>query len=218
MLFCWKLLWTSDFEKILMWVWCVCSVSIVLLPVPSVSQQGPYQRNLLKQLLKDYNRMERPVANDSLPLTVNLTMILVQIMDVVGASVHQPTLTAARKSAWMCHGAVFLSICLLACQCIHASLCLSSPTSASQPVFPSTSSIYMSTTFVQLISVSLSVHFHLCVYLSLYTGVSVCLYLLVGHLQSRYTAEYTCPSGISISPVEVSFLYLTGWEKSSSHN
>ncbi|XP_048849249.1 neuronal acetylcholine receptor subunit alpha-7-like isoform X1 [Brienomyrus brachyistius] len=47
-----------------------------------VSQQGPYQRHLLKQLLKDYNRMERPVANDSLPLTVNLTMILVQIMDV----------------------------------------------------------------------------------------------------------------------------------------
>ncbi|XP_062385709.1 cholinergic receptor, nicotinic, alpha 11 [Sardina pilchardus] len=47
-----------------------------------VSVQGPYQRTLLKNLLKDYNRMERPVANDSLPLTVVLSMSLVQIMDV----------------------------------------------------------------------------------------------------------------------------------------
>uniref|UniRef100_A0A8C1SSE4 Neuronal acetylcholine receptor subunit alpha-7 n=1 Tax=Cyprinus carpio TaxID=7962 RepID=A0A8C1SSE4_CYPCA len=48
----------------------------------SVSVQGPYQRTLLKNLLKDYNRMERPVANDSLPLTVFLSMSLIQIMDV----------------------------------------------------------------------------------------------------------------------------------------
>ncbi|XP_063041883.1 cholinergic receptor, nicotinic, alpha 11 [Engraulis encrasicolus] len=47
-----------------------------------VSVQGPYQRTLLKNLLKDYNRMERPVANDSLPLTVFMSMSLVQIMDV----------------------------------------------------------------------------------------------------------------------------------------
>ncbi|KAL4636156.1 neuronal acetylcholine receptor subunit alpha-7-like [Arapaima gigas] len=46
------------------------------------SLQGPHQRYLLKELLKDYNRMERPVANDSLPITVKLSMILVQIMDV----------------------------------------------------------------------------------------------------------------------------------------
>uniref|UniRef100_A0A8C9U2L9 Neuronal acetylcholine receptor subunit alpha-7 n=1 Tax=Scleropages formosus TaxID=113540 RepID=A0A8C9U2L9_SCLFO len=43
---------------------------------------GPHQRYLLKELLKDYNRMERPVANDSLPITVKFSMILVQIMDV----------------------------------------------------------------------------------------------------------------------------------------
>ncbi|KAF4080395.1 hypothetical protein AMELA_G00170900 [Ameiurus melas] len=47
-----------------------------------VSVQGPYQRTLLKNLLKDYNPMERPVANDSQPLTVILTLSLVQIMDV----------------------------------------------------------------------------------------------------------------------------------------
>lgn len=50
---------------------------------PPVSLQGPHQRNLLKNLLKDYNRMERPVANDSHPLTVVFTLSLIQIMDVV---------------------------------------------------------------------------------------------------------------------------------------
>lgn len=48
-----------------------------------VSLQGPHQRNLLKNLLKDYNRMERPVGNDSHPLTVVFTLSLIQIMDVV---------------------------------------------------------------------------------------------------------------------------------------
>uniref|UniRef100_A0A3P8SJ51 Neurotransmitter-gated ion-channel ligand-binding domain-containing protein n=1 Tax=Amphiprion percula TaxID=161767 RepID=A0A3P8SJ51_AMPPE len=47
-----------------------------------VSLQGPHQRNLLKNLLKDYNRMERPVANDSHPLTVVFSLSLIQIMDV----------------------------------------------------------------------------------------------------------------------------------------
>ncbi|KAG7469438.1 hypothetical protein MATL_G00128970 [Megalops atlanticus] len=46
------------------------------------SVQGPHQRYLLKELLKDYNRMERPVANDSLPLIVKFSIILVQIVDV----------------------------------------------------------------------------------------------------------------------------------------
>uniref|UniRef100_A0A8C6PC70 Neuronal acetylcholine receptor subunit alpha-7 n=1 Tax=Nothobranchius furzeri TaxID=105023 RepID=A0A8C6PC70_NOTFU len=43
---------------------------------------GPHQRTLLKNLLKDYNRMERPVGNDSHPLTVFFTLSLIQIMDV----------------------------------------------------------------------------------------------------------------------------------------
>lgn len=45
--------------------------------------QGPHQRFLLTELLKDYNRMERPVANDSQALTVQFSFILMQIMDVV---------------------------------------------------------------------------------------------------------------------------------------
>uniref|UniRef100_A0A3Q3AGP2 Neuronal acetylcholine receptor subunit alpha-7 n=1 Tax=Kryptolebias marmoratus TaxID=37003 RepID=A0A3Q3AGP2_KRYMA len=51
-------------------------------PASPVSLQGPHQRNLLKNLLKDYNRMERPVGNDSHPLTVVFTLSLIQIMDV----------------------------------------------------------------------------------------------------------------------------------------
>ncbi|KAM8839941.1 LOW QUALITY PROTEIN: cholinergic receptor, nicotinic, alpha 11 [Spinachia spinachia] len=47
-----------------------------------VSLQGPHQRSLLKNLLKDYNRMERPVGNDSQPLTVVFTLSMIQIMDV----------------------------------------------------------------------------------------------------------------------------------------
>uniref|UniRef100_A0A674CLC2 Neuronal acetylcholine receptor subunit alpha-7 n=1 Tax=Salmo trutta TaxID=8032 RepID=A0A674CLC2_SALTR len=55
------------------------SISLVLL---SVSVQGPHQRTLLKNLLKDYNRMERPVGNDSHSLTVFFSISLMQIMDV----------------------------------------------------------------------------------------------------------------------------------------
>nr|XP_046171953.1 neuronal acetylcholine receptor subunit alpha-7-like isoform X3 [Oncorhynchus gorbuscha] len=48
----------------------------------TVSEQGPHQRNLLRELLRDYNRMERPVANDSLPLTVRFSYTLLQVMNV----------------------------------------------------------------------------------------------------------------------------------------
>ncbi|XP_051926123.1 cholinergic receptor, nicotinic, alpha 11 [Hippocampus zosterae] len=47
-----------------------------------VAWGGPHQRNLLKSLLKDYNRMERPVGNDSHPLTVTFSLSLIQIVDV----------------------------------------------------------------------------------------------------------------------------------------
>uniref|UniRef100_H3DLU0 Uncharacterized protein n=2 Tax=Tetraodon nigroviridis TaxID=99883 RepID=H3DLU0_TETNG len=46
------------------------------------SVQGPHQRFLLTELLRDYNPMERPVANDSQALTVQFSFILMQIMDV----------------------------------------------------------------------------------------------------------------------------------------
>ncbi|XP_061122833.1 cholinergic receptor, nicotinic, alpha 11 [Syngnathus typhle] len=53
-----------------------------ILALIQVSSGGPHQRNLLKSLLKDYNRMERPVGNDSHPLTVTFSLSLIQIMDV----------------------------------------------------------------------------------------------------------------------------------------
>ncbi|KAI1885924.1 hypothetical protein AGOR_G00208760 [Albula goreensis] len=63
-------------------MWQLVILLFGLSSLVQVSVQGPHQRYLLKELLKDYNRMERPVANDSLPLTVKFSMILAQIMDV----------------------------------------------------------------------------------------------------------------------------------------
>ncbi|RMB94438.1 hypothetical protein DUI87_29249 [Hirundo rustica rustica] len=54
----------------------------LLNPVPKESLQGEFQRKLYKELLKNYNPLERPVANDSQPLTVYFTLSLMQIMDV----------------------------------------------------------------------------------------------------------------------------------------
>ncbi|XP_062256334.1 neuronal acetylcholine receptor subunit alpha-7a [Platichthys flesus] len=46
------------------------------------SHQGPNQRRLLKELFTSYNRLERPVLNDSQPLTVSIGLNLMQILDV----------------------------------------------------------------------------------------------------------------------------------------
>ncbi|KAH1183629.1 CHRNA7-FAM7A fusion protein isoform X1 [Mauremys mutica] len=58
-------------------VWLVVAMGLV-----HVSLQGEFQRKLYKELLKNYNPLERPVANDSQPLTVYFTLSLMQIMDV----------------------------------------------------------------------------------------------------------------------------------------
>ncbi|KAM3873072.1 neuronal acetylcholine receptor subunit alpha-7-like [Diretmus argenteus] len=55
---------------------------LILTVLVQVSEQGPHQRYLLRELLRDYNPMERPVANDSQTLTVRLSFTLVQVMDV----------------------------------------------------------------------------------------------------------------------------------------
>ncbi|KAL3975165.1 hypothetical protein ACER0C_023791 [Sarotherodon galilaeus] len=46
------------------------------------SLQGVYQRRLYKELMKNYNPLERPVSNDSYSLTVHFSFSLLQIMDV----------------------------------------------------------------------------------------------------------------------------------------
>ncbi|XP_048852519.1 neuronal acetylcholine receptor subunit alpha-7 isoform X1 [Brienomyrus brachyistius] len=46
------------------------------------SLQGEYQRKLYKELMENYNRLERPVLNDSSAIVVELGMTLLQIIDV----------------------------------------------------------------------------------------------------------------------------------------
>ncbi|KAG8518869.1 Neuronal acetylcholine receptor subunit alpha-7 [Galemys pyrenaicus] len=58
-------------------IWLVLAASLL-----HVSLQGEFQRKLYKELVKNYNPLERPVANDSLPLTVYFSLSLMQIMDV----------------------------------------------------------------------------------------------------------------------------------------
>ncbi|XP_036929511.1 neuronal acetylcholine receptor subunit alpha-7-like isoform X4 [Acanthopagrus latus] len=55
---------------------------LILATLLRVSVQGPHQRFLLRELLRDYNPMERPVANDSQTLTVQFSFTLIQVMDV----------------------------------------------------------------------------------------------------------------------------------------
>nr|XP_055048501.1 neuronal acetylcholine receptor subunit alpha-7 isoform X2 [Misgurnus anguillicaudatus] len=47
-----------------------------------VSLQGEHQRRLYKDLMRNYNPLERPVYNDSHSLTVHFSFSLMQIMDV----------------------------------------------------------------------------------------------------------------------------------------
>ncbi|XP_034408978.1 neuronal acetylcholine receptor subunit alpha-7-like isoform X2 [Cyclopterus lumpus] len=55
---------------------------LILATLLRVSVQGPHQRFLLTELLRDYNPMERPVANDSQSLIVQFSFTLMQVMDV----------------------------------------------------------------------------------------------------------------------------------------
>ncbi|XP_053224919.1 neuronal acetylcholine receptor subunit alpha-7-like [Podarcis raffonei] len=58
----------------------ICTLSIFLLF--QGSQGGVYQRQLLKALMENYTPLERPVGDDSQPITVHFTLSLMQIMDV----------------------------------------------------------------------------------------------------------------------------------------
>ncbi|KAM9852479.1 neuronal acetylcholine receptor subunit alpha-7-like [Aulostomus maculatus] len=55
---------------------------LIFVTLLSESVQGPHQRFLLRELLRDYNPMERPVANDSQTLIVQFSFTLMQVMDV----------------------------------------------------------------------------------------------------------------------------------------
>ena len=71
-----------------------------------MSLQGEFQRKLYKELVKNYNPLERPVANDSLPLTVYFSLSLLQIMDVVSPPRPQGcSLPAEVSEGWRKHQA-----------------------------------------------------------------------------------------------------------------
>ncbi|KAM9722619.1 neuronal acetylcholine receptor subunit alpha-7-like isoform 2-T2 [Menidia menidia] len=55
---------------------------LILATLLRASVQGPHQRFLLRELMRDYNPMERPVANDTQTLTVQFSFTLMQVMDV----------------------------------------------------------------------------------------------------------------------------------------
>ena len=52
------------------------------------SLQGQHEKRLLNDLLNTYNLLERPVANESDPLTVRFGLTLQQIIDVVSFCFH----------------------------------------------------------------------------------------------------------------------------------
>lgn len=54
-----------------------------LFPYCVESFQGPHERKLLRHLLADYNPYERPVLNESEPVSVSMGLTLQQIIDVV---------------------------------------------------------------------------------------------------------------------------------------
>ncbi|XP_074992485.1 neuronal acetylcholine receptor subunit alpha-7-like [Calonectris borealis] len=70
-------------EKCLGFVYSgLCLWASLFLSFFKVSQQGESQRRLYRELLRNYNRLERPVVNDSQPLVVELQLSLLQIIDV----------------------------------------------------------------------------------------------------------------------------------------
>ncbi|TMS05935.1 Spatacsin [Larimichthys crocea] len=54
------------------------------------SLQGVHQRRLYKELMRNYNPLERPVNNDSHSLTVHFSFSLLQIMDVENGTAPCP--------------------------------------------------------------------------------------------------------------------------------
>ncbi|XP_062318829.1 neuronal acetylcholine receptor subunit alpha-7 [Osmerus eperlanus] len=55
---------------------------VVIFCLFQVTQQGQHQRRLYKDLMRNYNPLERPVFNDSHSLIVHFSFSLMQIMDV----------------------------------------------------------------------------------------------------------------------------------------
>ena len=55
--------------------------NVMCISFPIISGAGN-ERRLLNQLLMEYQKYERPVANESLPVSLNFTLSLQQIIDL----------------------------------------------------------------------------------------------------------------------------------------
>lgn len=78
----WHLIWLTMSVYLIFFL--KCSIITVQVSLSSlVSLQGKHQRRLYRDLMTDYNPLERPVFNDSQSLTVHFGFSLMQIMDVV---------------------------------------------------------------------------------------------------------------------------------------
>lgn len=78
------LLWVNFFplKDSLFFLWQ--NIFLFPFPLPSaVSLQGPYAKRLYRNLMSDYNPMVRPVVNDSDNISVQFSVTLRQIIDVV---------------------------------------------------------------------------------------------------------------------------------------
>ena len=53
-------------------------------------QSSPHEQRLIKDLMMDYNNLERPVANESEALVLKFGLTLQQIIDVVSCSRWRP--------------------------------------------------------------------------------------------------------------------------------
>lgn len=75
---------------------------IILNLFPAVCHGGVYQRKLYRDLMVNYNRLERPVQNDSAPIVVELGLTLLQIIDVVSLYVFCEVQRMSEDSWKMC--------------------------------------------------------------------------------------------------------------------
>ena len=62
--------------------WGTSLILMVLLTWPSDVHASPHERKLLKDLLENYNTLERPVFDESEPVELLFGLTLQQIIDV----------------------------------------------------------------------------------------------------------------------------------------
>ena len=69
---------------------------------------GFYERRLLVDLMSDYNKLERPVYNETDPVILTFGLTLQQIIDVVSLSIKLDNITKVKYiNSWRLKGGMF---------------------------------------------------------------------------------------------------------------